>query len=559
MCVHPRAGKAFSFHVIARCLRHRAPVLWLLLPFMGGVLAGKIVAFAWPVGWLLGGAVACAGLALGVARRTEAWAAALGIAVFLSGVAAYELRRARLAEWDSLPPREASLTLRIERTFAAPDDGRKISGLARIVNADTHLRDLLGQRLYFSLSKKPEEAPPVRSSEISVVGLLETLPRSAPIATFDGFLTASGLNFRLTRGRVHAVVKPAGAYAQFCERTRDRFGAILSRGLEKQPVLAGVLRAMLLGQKHELTDGQTAQFLQSGTMHLFAISGLHIMVIAVALHGALALLGLPRAIQCAIGLVALWLYVDITGGTPSAVRAFLMIALTHTALVLRLPVNPVATLSLAALVSVVLDPMQLFSASFQMSYGIVAAIVLLGLPLTERWTEKAGIFRDLPKATWSWHHRARDRVWRGLLGAFAIGLSTTLVSTVCGVVFFQLFTPGGLLANLVLIPVSSAVILSGFLSLLCGLIGLTPLCVLFNHGAALVLAFMELCIAWLLKIPGMFWTMQFDTAWAGFTVLGLLMAALLHGYARQWESRRGGFWPPFVLTVLALVLATRFG
>jgi competence protein ComEC len=559
MCVHPRAGKVFSLTVIARCLRHRAPVLWLLLPFMGGVLAGKTVAFAWPVGWLLGGAIACAGLALSFARRTDVWAAALSVAVFFCGLAAYELRRARLVEWDSLPPREARLTLQIERTFPTPDDGRKISGLARIEEAESHLHDLIGQRLYFSLSKKQEDPAPVRSAEIAVVGLLETLPHSAPIATFEGFLTASGLNFRLTRGRVHAVVQPPGAYAQFCERTRERFGTILSRGLEKQPALAGVLRAMLLGQKHELSDGQRTQFLQSGTMHLFAISGLHIMVIAVALHGTLALLGLPRVIQCALGLVALWLYVDITGGSPSAVRAFLMIALTHTALVLRLPVNPVATLSLAALVSVVLDPMQLFSASFQMSYGIVAAIELLGLPLAERWTENAALFRDLPKATWSWHHHARDRVWRGLLGALAIGFSTTLVSTVCGVVFFQLFTPGGLLANLMLIPISSLVILGGFLSLLCGLIGLTPLCALFNNAAALVLAFMEGCIAWLLKIPGMFWTVQFDAAWAGFAVFGLLMAALLHGYSRQWESRRGGFWPPFALTVLALVLITRFG
>ena len=386
--------------MIARCLRHRAPVLWLLLPFMGGVIAGKILASSWPVGWLLGGAVACAGCAVAFPRRTNVWALALIAAVFLTGMGAYELRRARLGAWEKLPPREARLTLRIERMFPHAREERKISGIAGIVSAEAHLRDLPGQRLYFSLNKMPGEPAPVRSAEIAVVGLLETLPRDAPVATFEGFLTAAGLNFRLTRGRVLAVANPGNEYARFCENTQAHFGRLLSRGLERQPALAGALRAMMLGQKHELSDTQVAEFLQSGTMHLFAISGLHIMVIALALYGLLAVLRLPPVAQFVVGLVALRLYVDITGGSPSAVRAFFMIALTHAALVLRLPVNPVATLSLAALVSLVVDPMQLFSASFQMSYGIVAALVLLGLPLSERWQEKTALFRNLPKATW---------------------------------------------------------------------------------------------------------------------------------------------------------------
>jgi competence protein ComEC len=543
----------------ARCLRHRAPVLWLLLPFMGGVIAGKTIPTSLSVSWLLGGAVIAAAIAVWLSKKNLVWAAALFAAVFLSGIAVYESRRARLPDWDALPPREARLTLRIERVFPAPADGKKISGLASVRSADTHLQDLVGQRLYFSIARKSGDPTPTRSSEISAVGLLETLPREAPIATFEGFLTSAGLNFRLTRGRLLALTQPAGAYAAFCERTLGHFGHILSRGLEHQPAFAGALRAMMLGQKHELSEEQTAQFQLSGTMHLFAISGLHIVVIAVALHGTLALLRLPRFGQFIVGLTALWLYVDVTGASPSAVRAFFMIALTHTALVLRWPVNPVATLSCAALVTLVLDPMQLFSASFILSYGIVAALVLLGLPLAESWTERAALFRDLPKATWAWHHHARDWLLRALLSALALGLATTLVSTVCGVLFFKLFTPGGLLANLLLIPVSSLVILGGFLSLICGLSGLGAICTLFNHAAALVLAFMEQCIALFLNIPGFFWQVEFRASWVGFTVLFIVLGALLHGYARRWELCAGGFWTPFAVTLLALVLATRFG
>ena len=547
--------------MIARCLRHRAPVLWLLLPFTGGLIAGKISSTALPVSWLLGGAVVAGGLAVGHARKANIGIALVCVAMVFSGAAAYEIQRARLVEWESLPPREARITLRVERTFAPSPDGKRVSGLGCVVATETHLSDLLGQRLYFSLARKAGErtAPlPVRSEEIAVTGLLERLPRSAELNTFDGYLTASGLNFRLTRGRLSNTQREASAYALFCERTLARFGEILSRGLERHPELAGVLRAMMLGQKKELEAEQTQRFLQSGTMHLFAISGLHIAVIAVALHGLLALVGLPRVAQLVIGLVALWLYVDITGASPSAVRAFIMIALVHAAFALRLPINPVATLAAAAMFTLVLDPMELFSASFQMSYGIVAALLLLGLPLAEYWTERWALFRDLPKATWSWRHRAVDWAWRGSLSTVALGLSATLVSTVSGMLFFQLFTPGGLLANLLLIPVSSLVILGGLASLIGGLVGLSALSVLFNHAAALVLLIIDWVIVLLLKIPGMFWAVSFSSSTAGFLVLGALFAAMFYGYTREWTTRRGGFWPPFVLCALALVFAAQW-
>src|SRR5690606_40928374 len=113
-------------------------------------------------------------------------------------------------------------------------------------------------------------------------------------------------------------------------------------------------------------------------MHLFAISGLHIGVIAAGIHAFLSLLRVPRLPKLVTGLTLLWLYVQITGGTPSAVRAFSMVALFQLTLQLRLPGNPVSAVATAALLVLMVDPLQLFSASFQMSYGIVASLLLYG-------------------------------------------------------------------------------------------------------------------------------------------------------------------------------------
>lgn len=544
---------------LPRCMRHRAPVLWLLLPFIGGLVIGRVAPGLPAPIWLLASASVSLVVVLVFSIRPLAWATGLILGLILAGAGYYELRRDRLAVWDALPPREAKLTLCIERTFTPSTDGKRISGLAQVTQADAHLNDLVGQRLYFSLARRPGEAVPIRSSGVSVIGVLQTLPRDAPASSFEGYLINQGLNFRLNRGRVLALTTPPTAYRKFCDNARERLASFLSIGLEKHPDLAAVSRAMLLGLQQELSEEQNQWFMRSGTMHLFSISGLHIAVIALAIEGLLGLFRLPRVARFLLSAILLWLYVDITGTAPSAVRAYLMVILLQAAFVLRLPVNTVATLGFAALGALIIDPMQLFTASFQMSYGIVAALLLLGLPFGEFWCERWQLFRLLPKATWSWWQRTLDWSQRKLLGVLAIGLSTALVSTISGVIYFGLFTPGSLLANLVLIPVGSLAILSGFISMLCGLAGLTTLCSLFNHASALVLLGCERAIDFFLKVPGVFWPAKFITSWAGFASLGILLLTLLWGYSTRWENKRGGLWPPFVVTALALVFAVKFG
>ncbi len=544
---------------LPRSLRHRAPVLWLLLPFMLGLIAGRVLPSLPTPLWLIGGALTSIGTALVFSKRPLAWSYGLCLGLILAGAAYYEMHRARLAAWDRLPPREARLTLAVERTFTPSPDGKRLSGLARISKTDPHLQELVGQRLYFSLTRRTDEAPPVRSTQLAVIGVLQMLPRNVAADTFDGYLANSGANFRLNRGRIIEVVSKPTPYRQFCARAQRQLAAYLSHGLERHPDLAAISRAMMLGLQQELSEEQSQCFMRSGTMHLFSISGLHIAVIALALEGLLGLLRLPRVPRFLISAVLLWLYVDITGTAPSAVRAYLMVMLLQVSFVLRLPVNPVATLALAALGALVIAPMQLFSASFQMSYGIVASLLLLGLPLGDFATERWHPFRSLPKATWTWWQRGIAWAQRCLLGVLAIGLATSLVSTVSGIIYFKLFTPGALVANLVLIPAGSLVILSGFISMLCGLVGLAWLGATFNHASALVLLLAERGIAFFLKVPGVFWPAHFPTPWFGFAALGTLLISLLWGYHHHWEQRRGGIWPPFAIVALTLLFAVKFG
>lgn len=542
----------------SRSFGFRAPLLWLVVPMLAGLALGRS-GIAAPLWLLLGGALVAALAAVAFARiGHRAWPAAIVLAGVLAGHASYLLHRPRVAAWDALPPREARVELRLDRVFHGQDP-RKVSGLATIVAAGQHLAELHGQRVYFSLALRRNETAPLRSTVVAVVGVLAALPADPPRNSFDGYLVNAGMNFRLTRGRVVDLVQPPGAYPVFCHGVLGRFAAILSLGVaEKRPESARVLRAMLLGQQHELSDEQGTLFMRSGTMHLFAISGLHIGVIAVGLQALLLLLRLPGGVRFVGSSVALWLYVDITGGTPSAVRAFLMVTLLQASLLLRAPGNPLAALALAALIVVVVWPLQVFSASFQLSYGIVAALLLLGLPLTDAWSDRWQLFKALPKATWRWHHHALDWGQRKLVAALAIGIASTLVSTLLGVLYFNLFTPAALLANLVLIPVSTLVILGGFVALLCGLLAIEPAAALFNHASVLVLWGIDLGVRFFVWLPHAWRPAEFAAAWVGPVAMVALFAALVFGYRHRWQRRAGGWWPPLGIVVLTLVFGVTY-
>jgi competence protein ComEC len=543
----------------SRSLGHRAPLLWLVLPLMAGLAAGRAGEFA-SVPWLLGGALGAAiGAVIAAWRMPRWWSPAVVVALFLAGNASYVLHRARLAVWDGLPPREAELALRVDRVFPQGDERRAV-GLATIVRAEDPVRETAGQRLYFSLTLRKGGVPPVRSAVVRAVGLLAPLARNPPSDSFEGFLAGAGMNFRLTRGIVLREEHAANAYYRWCARAAARFKAALSQGIAaKRPELAGLLRAMMLGETHELTEDQHTLFMQSGTMHLFAISGLNIAVIAGALQAIMVLVRVPLWPRFAVGAALLWLFVDITGASPSAVRAFAMAVFFQGAFVLRRPGNPLAAMVASALVVLLVAPLQLFSASFLMSYGIVAALLVLGLPLGEAWLARWTPWRDVPEITWRWWQRAGAEVWRWSATAVAIGIATTLVSAITGVQFFRLLTPGALVANLGLIPAAMLVTLGGFASVVCGLAGWIGGASLCNHASALVLLGVEWTVRWGVQVKGAFVAAHFSAPWIGGAALTALMASLFAGYAGNWRKARGGWWPPFAVVAVALIFGVQFG
>lgn len=540
----------------------RAPLLWLLLPFMAGLIAADRFAADAEVTPPIAAGLVIAGLtALFAAERdTPAAAQATGLAIMLlAGVGGYlwlPLRAPAGAGWPGAT-REVEVELLVEQVFAPAPHRKTFSGLARVVATGPLAPELAGQRVYFSAIRRVSVWPEP-SGRYRYRGVVENLPRAPDAVGFDRYLDGLGIRIRLGRGQVLAETQGPTRFRRFCTVTQDRLQRILARGLERHSELASVYAAMLLGEKARLAPEQESAFMRTGVFHIFSVSGLHVGVIALAILSGLKLLRVPPRAARVIGLAVLWLYVQVTGGSTPAERSFLMIAFVVAAKVFRLPGNPLAALAGAALATLLLDPRQLFSTGFQMSYSVVTAIVVLGVPLADRWRATWQPWRDRPEADWGWaRHRTR---WTGRWGlaALAITWAATLASTPSSIGNFGLLSPGALLANLIVIPLSSLALVAGFLSLLAGLLALTPLSILMNHAAALVILVMDGIVRRGTTLPGVYFEADFRAPWMGSAALVIVLGSMLLAVHPRL-GRRGIYWLPPSALAAVMILGVKFG
>lgn len=538
----------------------RAPLLWLVVPMAIGIAT----AHQWGLArhqapWMAGAALGLAWTAVWATRGDSGrarllWAALTPLSASLAG-AAYFLHLTPVAADlpADAPPRELRMVIHVDRVFFGKPGAKTVSGIGTVETPPEILPDLRGSRIYFSTLRRLNAAPPVRGASQRMRGVFALLPAGTARTDFDRYLADTGVPARLERGFVEEQVRPPGGLQRIAAAAERRFAAYLRRGLEERPELASVLVAMLLGEKAALTAEQELAFTRSGTAHIFSVSGLHVGVVAGAIQSLLLLLRMPRAIRVVAGLATLWFYVQVVGANPPAVRAFVMIAFLLARGLFGLPGNPLAALVAAAGLTLLIEPHQLFGVGFQLSYLVVGAIVLMGMPLAERWRKAWRPFGALPEADWRWWQRGIDAVGREILAALAITVSALTASTPATIACFGLFTPGGLLANLVIVPLASLAIVAGFLSILAGLAGVGAAGSVFNHAAALLVVIMDWLVRQGTAGPFMHFQAEFRFGWIAPLALVWPAALMLAGAAARWRKAAGGFWlPPAGVAVLLL-------
>ncbi|MBM3876416.1 MAG: DUF4131 domain-containing protein [Verrucomicrobia bacterium] len=344
---------------------------------------------------------------------------------------------------------------------------------------------------------------------VEAFGVLHRPKAAAAQGLFDyrEHLRWLGIHFQLdTKGTNDWRLAPAAAAP--APPMTDRFfnwaQRTLARGLAAEDESLRLLWAMTLGWKTALTDEVSEPFMRSGTMHIFAISGLHIALIAGILVALLRVAQVPRA-WCGLVVVPLiWFYTGATGWQASAIRSTIMMTVIIAGWSLRRPGDLLNSLAAAGVIILVWQPEQLFQASFQLSFFVVLSIALLVPPFEERswkWLKHDPMLPDELRPRW---RRMLDRPLHWLASSIATSLAAWLGSLPLTAYYFHLFTPGSLVANVLVVPLSALALMANLGALVCG--GWLPwLTELFNHSAWLWMSLMVRVSEWTATLPGA-WT-----------------------------------------------------
>lgn len=238
------------------------------------------------------------------------------------------------------------------------------------------------------------------------------------------------------------------------ENCRQWISAQVERGIEGENEAIGLIRAMALGATDETSPDMERPFRNTGTLHVFAVSGLHVGLISFLGWMVLRGLGVGRNLALGILIPAVFCYAFITGWRPSAARAAIMIAVMMAAPLVNRQSRLQNSLGAAALLLFASDSHQLFMPGFQLSFGVLWAIALFAVPLMnllKPWTQ-LDPFLPAHLASSSQLHWSRLKTW--FAQSICVSTAAWAGSLPLMLWHFQLATPIAVLANCVLVPLS---------------------------------------------------------------------------------------------------------
>lgn len=437
-----------------------SPVLWSLLPLILGIVAAN----AGIVPAIISILLAFSAIKYTPIQSTR-WTVV--ISLFIGVCAQWFSSNPPHPIWENLPPREAIVLLEIDELFNARKPGR-VSGIGKILQTDIPSDTVSGIRVSFYLETDPaSNIPPSRGQLILCQAVLTYLPFLKEQDDFQDYLLSREIFTTMNRGKILHTLSLPPTIENF-RLKQFRFNqAILLSGSNNVDSPGNVLASMLLGNRSLLSDERIDLYRRSGTYHLFAVSGLHVGSVALCLTGLFRFLHIANRWIPPPVLIATWYYVWLTGSSPSAVRAGIMItSLMLSRFLMRQP-HLFPALAFSAWIVLLIYPDQLYNLGFQLSYAVVGAIILIGLPTSSAICNKISPMLITQTPT-PWWRRWLNKLILGTVDLSCISMSAGIVSMPLIMEYFNLFTPGGVIIGILLNPISTIVIMTGCLTMCIG-------------------------------------------------------------------------------------------
>ena len=219
-----------------------------------------------------------------------------------------------------------------------------------------------------------------------------------------------------------------------------------------------IMNALLLGQRQTIDKSIYNNYVNSGTIHILAVSGLHVGIILLILDfllNPLLRLKIGRIIKPLILVAFLWCFAVIAGLSPSVTRAVTMFSIVSIAMHLKRPTNIYNTLVISAFFILLVKPTMLFAIGFQMSYLAVLGIVSVQPLIYKLWQPRYYI----PHKFWQ---------------IFTVTLAAQIGVVPISLFYFHQFPGLFFISNLVVIPFLGIILGFGLLIIALALLNVLP-------------------------------------------------------------------------------------
>lgn len=222
-----------------------------------------------------------------------------------------------------------------------------------------------------------------------------------------------------------------------------------------EPAETGLLLGLLAGDRSGIPDALRSDFQRSGLVHVLAISGFHVVLLAGMLMVFLKATGLPHHMVRIVAILLLLIYIPVTGGSPAVRRAVLMFAVPQIGALFQRQANTLNSLGVALLFIMIPEPAVIWNPGFQLSVAATMGILISG-PLNP--------LKKIPDPL------KKNKLWKFFQNYVLDPTYVTLCATLSTAPFlihhFKTLSPFAWLGNIVVVPAISMGMQSGLFALL---------------------------------------------------------------------------------------------
>ena len=336
---------------------------------------------------------------------------------------------------------------------------KSVSVNLNLISVQDSLGEQIGKTKIMAYIEKDSTSLALEYGDVIIFsGTIQKLSNSGNPNEFDfkSFLERKGIT-----GRVYL---KAGMY----KRTDDKRGNFLFRlayslrdkliSIYSENNISGqelaVLSALTLGERSDIEDSLEQAYSASGAMHVLSVSGLHVGIVFIVLNFVLSFLDKfkpnskvgGRLIKSLIIIIFLWFFALLTGLSPSVRRAALMFTFFLIATVSRGRNNTYNSIAASAFILLIINPFLLLDIGFLLSYFAVVSIIYYQPKIYALLNPKNKIL---------------DKIWALITVSLAAQIGTLPISFL----FFHQFPTWFLLTNIIVVPLSSAIVYAAVLLL----------------------------------------------------------------------------------------------